>query len=73
MSSCDQVKVDPGELHAIMLNLIDNAIYWLAHSESRKRRLRIQTRKASGRLECRVMDSGPGIEKGEEDNIFLPE
>lgn len=72
LASTDQVKIDPGELHAIMLNLIDNAIYWLARSESRKRRLRIDTRRVSGRLQCRVMDSGLGIEKGEEHNIFLP-
>jgi signal transduction histidine kinase len=72
LASTDEVKIDPGELHAIMLNLIDNAIYWLARSEVRKRRLKIDTRKISGRLKCRVMDSGPGIEKGDEDKIFLP-
>jgi signal transduction histidine kinase len=72
-ASSDKVKIDPGELHAVLLNLVDNAIYWLAHHDGRKR-LRIETRKTGvvDRLECRVMDSGPGIEKGDEERIFLP-
>jgi signal transduction histidine kinase len=72
LASTDEVKIDPGELHAVVLNLIDNAIYWLAHSDLRKRRLRISTKRVSGRLQCRVMDSGIGIEKGQEHKIFLP-
>ena len=74
LAAADIVKVDPGELHAVLLNLIDNAIYWLGRSEVRKRRLKISTRRLRGsqRLECRIIDSGPGIEKGDEDKIFMP-
>jgi len=73
LASADQAKVDPGELHAVFLNFIDNAIYWLSQKENPKM-LRIESRQAgiSGQLECRISDNGPGIDKGEESKIFLP-
>ena len=71
--SADQVKVDPGELHAVFLNFIDNAIYWLAQQATPKK-LRIESRRSgiTGQIECRVSDNGPGIDKGDESRIFLP-
>jgi signal transduction histidine kinase len=73
LATADQVKVDPGELHAVFLNLVDNAIYWLSQNEGRKRHLRIVSRRSGAdRIECKVLDSGPGIDKGDEDKIFLP-
>jgi signal transduction histidine kinase len=73
LANADQVKVDPGELHAVFLNFIDNAIYWLSQREGLKQ-LRIESRRSgiSGQLECRISDNGPGIEKGDENRIFLP-
>jgi len=69
-----QVDVDPGELFAIILNLMDNAIFWLCQSpgsKDRKIELRVSPRKDS-RVDVEISDNGPGIPNGEEERIFWP-
>jgi signal transduction histidine kinase len=71
----DEVQVDPGELYAVLINLIDNALYWLGRTpEGEPRRLRIESVPAriKGRVECGVHDSGPGIPMGDLERIFWP-
>jgi len=68
------VAVDPGEVIAIFTNLINNAIYWLARSGSKNRKILVEFRKdtGAGRVQVRVHDSGPGVEPGFEERIFYP-
>jgi len=57
------VAVDPGELDAVLVNLISNAVYWLDISPREARRLRIRSElgPSLGRVYVTVSDSGPGV------------
>ena len=68
------LAIDPGELSAVLFNLIDNAIYWLSRPGVRDRRMAIRTRLLSrlGRVELRVDDSGPGVSEEDQERIFWP-
>ena len=68
------VAVDPGELDAVLLNLITNALYWLSGVKDRPRRIdfSVEQREADGRTEVRVADSGPGIDEDDLERVFLP-
>jgi signal transduction histidine kinase len=65
--------LDPGELDTILLNLLSNAIYWLGRTKD-ERKLEIVAKQNSStkRIEIRVDDSGPGVEAGDAESIFLP-
>lgn len=69
-----EVAVDPGELDTVLLNLTTNALYWLSGIEDRPREIvfAVESDSATGRVEVRVEDSGPGIAVGDEDEVFLP-
>jgi signal transduction histidine kinase len=65
--------VDPGELDTILLNLLSNAIYWLGRSkDERKLEILAKRNATTKRIEIRVDDSGPGVEAGDAESIFLP-
>jgi signal transduction histidine kinase len=71
----DEVQTDPGELYAIFINLIDNALYWIERSPGKHERLlRIDCAhsRIKGRVECGVHDSGPGVPKEDHEKIFWP-
>jgi len=61
------VAIDPGELDAILINLISNAVYWLDGVPGEQRRIRLASApgERDGRLKVLISDSGPGI--GEDD------
>ncbi len=66
--------IDPGELTAIIINLLDNAIYWNGFSEQIHRKIRfdIDVNQQTRRIFIRVNDTGPGINSGDEERIFWP-
>ncbi|MBN1546053.1 MAG: ATP-binding protein [Syntrophaceae bacterium] len=68
-----RVGVDPGELDAIILNLLTNSMYWLRQT-NRKRKLEFCVSPFSRhqRLKISIHDSGPGVNKDDADKIFLP-
>jgi signal transduction histidine kinase len=67
------VAIDPGELTAIIINFLDNAVYWLRTVASDQRQLEFQVGSAvNGRVDVQIHDSGPGIEPGNEERIFWP-
>lgn len=70
-NSQTELAVDPGELYAVILNLVDNAIFWLGEAPKEKR-LEIQTWRTAGRLNFEVNDSGPGVPPRDEQRVFLP-
>jgi len=69
-----EVAVDPGELDAVLLNLLGNAVYWLTHKGGTQRRIEIRTRKIPGgkRVLVEVHDSGPGVAEEDAEKIFWP-
>jgi len=72
------LAVDPGELDAILLNLIENAIYWLGQRQKDERRILFRTRSFGGlsknnkRVRIYVQDSGPGIAEADKEKVFWP-
>jgi signal transduction histidine kinase len=67
------VAMDPGELDTVLLNLLSNAIYWLAKTHA-DRLLEVLAKRnpTTGRIEIRVDDSGPGVEASDAESIFMP-
>jgi signal transduction histidine kinase len=68
------VAIDPGELIAVLINLIDNALYWLSDIKDHERRIEVHISHLlnSQRAKVEVHDSGPGIPDGYEERIFWP-
>lgn len=72
--SATRVAVDPGELDAIILNLVANAIYWLGDVPKDKRELefRFVTISDGQRIRVWVHDTGPGIAPKDVERVFWP-
>jgi signal transduction histidine kinase len=65
--------VDPGELDAVLLNLVSNAIYWITKSNrSPILEFTVRRRRSNARIAITVSDSGTGVPKEDIDKIFLP-
>ena len=61
------VRGYPSSFYPVFVNLVDNAIYWLAGQNERlERRIQLD---ASGKA-FRISDSGPGIHDRDRDDIF---
>lgn len=68
------VAVDPGELDAVLLNLLDNAIYWLSQEKTYERALdiRLSRIQSGARVRVAIHDSGPGVSDENSEKIFWP-
>jgi signal transduction histidine kinase len=68
------VTAEPGDINALVINLVGNAIYWLATlQESAVRAIRIDTERLDdGNVDITVSDSGPGVRQEIKDTIFEP-
>ncbi len=68
------VGVDPGELDAIILNLITNATYWLGEVPRGSRELDfvIELMSSGERVRLWVNDTGPGIDDEDIERVFWP-
>ena len=69
------VAVDPGELDAILLNLVANAVFWLGEVPKENRRLSFGVGRdpdRADRVRVRVSDQGPGIGSEDLEKVFWP-
>lgn len=69
------VAVDPGELDAVILNLISNSLYWMTttHRDDRLLQFCISLDPKDGsRAQVSVRDSGSGISQDDLERVFLP-
>ena len=68
------VAADPGEVDAIILNLITNSIYWMGHVPKENRELEFKLVPISNRERIRVWinDTGPGLDSDDVEKIFWP-
>ena len=73
-SSKTAVAVDPGELDAILLNLITNSVYWLGEVKDHERILEFKLSYIDNnkRVQVHVHDNGSGIKKEDLEKIFWP-
>ena len=69
-----KVAVDPGELDAILLNLISNAVYWMSDvpRESRVLTFEVNSGQKEGRIQIAITDTGCGISKVDMERVFWP-
>ena len=69
-----RVAVDPGELDAIILNLITNTLYWIGDSPEDQRKLEFgfETVEKGARVRVNVQDTGPGIDREDMEKVFWP-
>lgn len=69
-----EVSIDEADLQLVLLNLVDNAIYWTAsQSEGKAKVVTISgCINQDETLTIRVKDTGPGVGAGSQDRIFEP-
>lgn len=68
------VAVDPGELDAILLNLINNSLYWLGQVAKGDREIdfKLANINEGKRIRVWVHDSGPGLSEDDVEKVFWP-
>lgn len=66
-----KVTIDESELAVILMNLIQNSIYWLSTIND-ERRIHVDVMNEQDGLAIVISDNGPGVKEGTEDDIFAP-
>ncbi len=71
------IGLHPGELQTVIVNLIDNAIYWIDQANSGERRVNISichdsNTSAFKRLTLKINDTGTGVLRENAEKIFEP-
>ncbi len=69
-----KVAVDPGELDAIILNLVTNAVYWMREvpKDHRELKFSLMPINSGDRVLVDVQDTGPGLDKDDMQKVFWP-
>ena len=66
-----KVTIDESELAVVLMNLIQNSIYWLSTKDV-EREILVEVEDEQDGLAIIVSDNGPGVKPGTEENIFAP-
>ncbi|MBN1127534.1 MAG: ATP-binding protein [Chitinispirillaceae bacterium] len=67
------VRVDPAEIQEVIINLLQNSLYWLEQVNESKREIEVCVeRKTPDHVEILFSDSGPGISPENRELIFEP-
>ena len=67
------VRVDPAEIQEVIINLLQNSLYWLEQVVESKRKIAVKIeRRVPEELEIYFSDSGPGVPLGNRESIFDP-
>jgi signal transduction histidine kinase len=66
------VTIDEGELQMILINLLQNAIYWLGTITDRTRKIVVELERNDGELSILFSDNGPGVPEEKSKFIFDP-
>jgi hypothetical protein len=68
-----QVTADPAEIQQVLINLLQNSLYWLQHVPKDCRQIAVRVRrKGMDELELLFSDSGPGVKPEFRERIFDP-
>lgn len=66
-------RVDQAEMQQVILNLLQNSLYWLEYAPKNKRQIIINVKRvAEDHVEIIFADSGPGVLPKDKDLIFEP-
>lgn len=67
------VRVDSTEFEEIIINLLQNSLYWLESVPEKSRQVLVSVkRRTDGKLDVIFSDSGPGVEPEVRESIFQP-
>ena len=67
------VRIDPSEIQQVLINLLDNSIYWLQLEKESKREIQIDTKRLNDdHVEIIFSDSGVGVPDKNKERIFEP-
>ncbi|TNE56009.1 MAG: histidine kinase [Bacteroidetes bacterium] len=66
------VRLDPAEIQQVIINLIDNSLYWLKLESPENREILIDIQRNEDGIQVLFSDSGPGIEDHIAHRIFEP-
>ena len=67
------VRIDPSEIQQVIINLLNNSLYWLQLEEKNQREIFIEVkRRAEDHIEVLFADSGPGVPSEYRERIFEP-
>lgn len=67
-----KTKMFAGELQTILVNLFDNALYWINYSNKNAKKILVTIKKEKDKIKVTVSDTGIGIEQKDIGKIFLP-
>ena len=68
-----RVRIDPGELDSVILNLMTNSLYWMSgRKRGRRLRFRVALGPTAERVTVSVDDTGPGIDAEDRELVFRP-
>ncbi|MDO8872891.1 MAG: ATP-binding protein [Methanoregula sp.] len=71
--TCTMVTVDSAEIQEVIINLLDNSLYWLHKVPKSQREISIEVQRSqNNEVEIFFSDSGPGIEPEFQERIFDP-
>ncbi len=67
------VRVDESEFQEVIINLLQNSLYWLQHVDKDKRSILVSVKRvAPDNLQITFADTGPGIQNDIREEIFEP-
>lgn len=67
------VRIDPAEMQEVIINLLQNSLYWLEQVNETKREVEVTVeRKAPDHVDILFSDSGPGVPPENRELIFEP-
>lgn len=67
-----EIKFVKTEIQEVLINLIQNSLYWIANESKENRAIIIKLNKIINGIEILFSDSGPGINPEYKENIFDP-
>ena len=67
------VQISESELQTVLINLFDNACYWIKESGNQDKRVVINAERIpEGRVTVTVSDTGTGVQEDYSEKIFIP-
>lgn len=67
------VRIDPSEIQQVLINLLDNSIYWLQLEKENKREIHIEAKRIDeDHVQIIFSDSGVGVPDKNKEKIFEP-
>lgn len=67
-----QVTVDQAEIAEMMINLLQNSLYWLGSVPKDRRRVAVEVQRVSDGVQIIFSDSGPGVDPEIRERVFDP-